>query len=141
MNVLVVGATAWLAGHLIPRLIADGHIVFAAGHDPARLTTLQGTTPIVWDLAAPHVPGHLPTHGTTSLRLSAPYGPRQTGRLIPGLINRVRTGQPATLKEGRGPRFNPLYVDHVVDVIAQALAADGHHLLNAGGDEALSVRD
>jgi UDP-glucose 4-epimerase len=231
MNVLIAGATAWLARHLIPRLVADGHTVYAAGHDLARLAARQGTTPIVWDLAAPHVPEDLPRQidavvylaqanvpipdqaitmfqvnaasvvsaldyarrggarrfvftssgsvyggasrplreddplagtdlysatkiaaeravqafapylGTTILRLFAPYGPAQAGRLIPGLINRVRNGQPATLKEGRGPRFNPLYVDHVVDVIAQSLAAEGHHLLNAGGDEALSVRE
>src|SRR5207237_1012147 len=82
---------------------------------------------------------YAPYFGTTILRLFAPYGPRQTGRLVPGLISRVRSGQPVTLREGRGPRFSPLYVDHVVDVIALALESDGHQVLNAGGDEALSV--
>ncbi len=228
---LVAGATAWLAGHLIPRLVAAGHTVYAAGHDLARLRLLAGARPIHWDLARPETPQDLPDRidaaiyvaqanvpipdqaitmfevnaasvvraldyarragaqrfvftssgsvyggrerplreddslaakdfysatkiaaeraveafspylGTTVLRLFAPYGPAQTGRLIPGLINRVRTGQPATLKQGRGPRFNPIYADHVVDVVAQSLNSAGHHLLNVGGDEALSVRD
>jgi nucleoside-diphosphate-sugar epimerase len=231
MNVLVAGATGFVAGHLIPHLVAAGHHVYAAGHDPARLERLADVVPVHWDLslltpterlpdridAAMYlaqsnvpVPEHAitmfqvntagvvllldyarragasrfvfassgsvygggarpwreddpadgrdfyaatkiaaeravlsfaPYFGTTILRLFAPYGPGQTGRLVPGLINRVRSGAPVTLKEGRGPRFNPLYVEHVVDVIDQSLVSSGHHLLNVGGDEVLSVRD
>jgi nucleoside-diphosphate-sugar epimerase len=231
MNVLVAGATGFVAGHLIPHLVAAGHHVYAAGQDPARLERLAGVVPVHWDLSLLTLPAGLPDQidaavylaqsnvpvpeqavtmfqvntagvvslldyarragasrfvftssgsvygggdrpwceddqadgrdfyattkiaaeravlsfaphfGTTILRLFAPYGPGQTGRLVPGLINRVRSGAPVTLKEGRGPRFNPLYVEHVVDVIDQSLSSSGHHLLNAGGDEVLSVRD
>jgi nucleoside-diphosphate-sugar epimerase len=231
MDILVCGATGFVARHLISSLANAGHRVYAAGHDSSRLQRLTGATPVVWDLAQLRLPPGLPDQvdaavhlaqanvpfpdhapamfevnaasvvraldyarragatrfvlassgsvygggerpwreddptngqdfyaatklaaervvlaytpylGTTILRLFAPYGPGQTGRLVPGLIDRVRSGQPVTLKEGRGPRFNPLYVDHVVDIIAQTLAADGHQVLNAGGDEVLSVRD
>jgi nucleoside-diphosphate-sugar epimerase len=79
--------------------------------------------------------------GTSIFRLFAPYGPGQRGRMVPGLINRVRLGQVVTLKGGRGPRYNPLYIDHVVDVLAQALHVEDSHVLNLGGDEALSIRD
>ena len=230
MDVLITGATGFVAGHLIPYLVRAGHRVYAAGHDPARLARLSGATPIFWDLAQPALPDDLPSRidgvvhlaqanvpfpdqaaamfavnaagtvrlldyargagatrfvftssgsvygggdrpwreddptsgrdfyaatkiaaeratlayapyfGTTILRLFAPYGPGQTGRLVPGLIERIRSGRPVTLVEGRGPRFNPLYVEHVVDVLAQALTGEGHQMLNAGGDEALSVR-
>ena len=44
---------------------------------------------------------------TVILRLFAPYGPGQTGRLIPGLIGRVRDGRPVTLSRGARPHFNP----------------------------------
>ena len=231
MIVLVAGATGFVASHLVPRLVAGGHAVYAAGHDLQRLAALRGVTPVHWDLAQPAFPEGLPAHvdavvhlaqanvpvpdravtmfevnagsavrlldyarragascfvfastgsvygggdrpwreddplrgtdfyaaskiageravqafapylGTTILRLFAPYGPGQTGRLVPGLIGRVRNGRAVTLKEGRGPRFNPLYVADLLDVIEQALDSEGHQLVNVGGDEALSVRD
>src|SRR3954451_12340643 len=240
MNVLVAGATGFVASHVIPQLVRAGHRVYAAGHDPARLARLaqlSGATPIVWDLAQPGLPeglpervdavvhlaqanvpfpdhagtmfevnaasvvraldyarragvdrfvftssgsvygggdrpwreddatggrdfyaatkiaaertvlAYAPSFRTTILRLFAPYGPGQSGRLVPNLINRVRSGQPVMLKEGRGPRFNPLYVDDAVQVLAQALESDGQRGqtppqgLNAGGGEALSVRE
>lgn len=76
---------------------------------------------------------------STIFRLFWPFGPGQSGRVVPGLINRVRTGQTITLREGGRPRMNPLYVSHVVDVFTQALSAAGHQLVNLGGDTVLSV--
>jgi UDP-glucose 4-epimerase len=73
-------------------------------------------------------------------RLFTPYGPGQTNRLVPGLINRVVNGTPVTVAGGAGPTFNPLHVAHVVDVLAQSLDASGNQVLNLGGDESLSVR-
>jgi nucleoside-diphosphate-sugar epimerase len=233
MIVLVTGATGFVAGHLVPRLVSQGHHVVAAGHDPARLSHFPGAQPLLWDLRAPAPPTGLaglperidavvhlaqanvpfpaeagamfavhvaatqqllelarargarrfvfassgsvygsgsrpwreddPTEGTgyyaatklaaerliraygdlvpySIFRLFTPYGPGQSGRLVPGLIDRVRRGAPVTAAGGTGPTFNPIFVDHVVDVLAQALAADGSHLLNLGGDEPLSVR-
>jgi len=50
-----------------------------------------------------------------------PYGPGQTDRLIPDLIDRVREGRPVTLpRMGGGLRFTPTYVDDVCAVIDAA---------------------
>ncbi len=78
---------------------------------------------------------------TVILRLFAPYGPGQTGRLIPGLIGRVRDGRPVTLSRGARPHFNPLYVADLLPMIERALALQGEQALNVGGDEVLSIRD
>lgn len=77
---------------------------------------------------------------STIFRLFAPYGPGQAGRMVPGLINRVRGGQPVTVAGGRGPRFNPIFVDHAVDVLEQSLGAESNQLLNLAGTETLSIR-
>ena len=229
MNVLVTGATGFVAGHLIPHLTRRGHTVLAAGHVAERIPTGKNITSLLWDHALPPPPlpqrvdaivhlaqanvpfperademfavhvsatHHLlelarktgvqrfvftstgsvygggnhpwseddPTDGPgyyaatkvaaerliraygelvpfTTFRLFAPYGPGQRNRLIPGLVNRVRTGAPVTVAAGQGPMFNPLHVQHVVDVLEQALHATGSQLLNLGGDKALSVRE
>jgi nucleoside-diphosphate-sugar epimerase len=75
------------------------------------------------------------------LRLVAPYGPGQNGRLLPALVGRVRDGRPVTLNEGGRPRMNPIYVDDVVSVIVRALESDDHLLLNVAGDGAWSIGD
>ena len=78
---------------------------------------------------------------TVILRLFAPYGPGQTGRLIPGLIGRVRDGRPITLSRGARPHFNPLFVADLLPMIERALALQGGQVLNVGGAEVLSIRD
>ena len=78
---------------------------------------------------------------TVILRLFAPYGPGQTGRLISGLIGRVRDGRPVTLSRGARPHFNPLYVADLLPMIERALVLQGEQTLNVGGDEVLSIRD
>jgi len=50
VNVLVSGATGFVASHLIPTLGAAGHDVVAVGHDHTRMP--GGVTPVVVDLAA-----------------------------------------------------------------------------------------
>jgi UDP-glucose 4-epimerase len=77
----------------------------------------------------------------TIFRLFAPYGPRQRNRMIPGLINRVIAGTPVTVAGGTGPAYNPVHVNHVMDVLTQSLGTSGNQLLNLGGDEALTIRD
>jgi nucleoside-diphosphate-sugar epimerase len=51
VKVLVTGATGFVAGHLIPRLVAEGHEVVALGHEPERIP--EGAEPLVVDLARP----------------------------------------------------------------------------------------
>ena len=78
---------------------------------------------------------------TVILRLFAPYGPGQTGRLIPGLIGRIRDGRPVTISRGARPHFNPLYVADLLPMIERALALQGEQVFNVGGAEVLSIRD
>ena len=75
------------------------------------------------------------------LRLFAPYGPSQTGRMIPGIIGRVRARQQVMLTNGGQPRINPIYIDDVVRVVNQALSLAGHHVVNIAGPEVVSVAD
>jgi nucleoside-diphosphate-sugar epimerase len=78
---------------------------------------------------------------TAILRPFAPYGPTQTGRVIPGLIRRVRQGEPVILNAGARPRMSPLFVDDAVQAFAAALELDGHEVVHLAGDEAVSIRE
>ena len=49
------------------------------------------------------------------------YGTGQRNRLVPGLISRIQEGRPVTLREGGRPRMNPIFVEDVAEVFAQAL--------------------
>ena len=75
------------------------------------------------------------------LRLFAPYGPGQQGRMIPGIIERVRAGRTVTLTNGGEPRINPVYIDDLVEIFATALKLKGSHTVNVAGPEVVSVRD
>jgi UDP-glucose 4-epimerase len=76
---------------------------------------------------------------TSVLRLFAPYGPGQTGRLIPSLAQRVRRGDAVTLNGGGQPRMNPIYIDDLVAVLLASLGRDGHATVNVGGNEVVGV--
>jgi UDP-glucose 4-epimerase len=78
---------------------------------------------------------------TVVFRFFMPYGPGQRGRLIPALIDRVRDGRPVTLNDGGRPRGNPIYIDDVIRTIEAALELEGHHTVNVGGDEIVSIAD
>jgi nucleoside-diphosphate-sugar epimerase len=78
---------------------------------------------------------------TTALRLVAPFGAGQRGRLIATLAERVREGRPITLNDGGRPRMNPVHVSDVVETIAQALQRDAPALLNVAGDDVVSIRE
>jgi nucleoside-diphosphate-sugar epimerase len=75
------------------------------------------------------------------LRLFFPYGPGQRKeRLVPRLIERVRTGEAITLANGEGPLLNPIYIDDLVEWIERILAIDDDLLLNLGGPETTTLR-
>jgi nucleoside-diphosphate-sugar epimerase len=82
-----------------------------------------------------------PFFSTHVLRLVAPYGPGQSGRMIPRLVERVSNGEPVTLSAGGHPRLNPIYVDDVIRVFLNALETPDHTLVNVGGDEPVGVRE
>jgi len=76
-----------------------------------------------------------------ALRLFTPYGPGQTGRMIPGIMGRVRDGRPVTLTNGGQPQINPVYVDDVTVVVESALQLAGHEVFNVAGPQVVSVGD
>jgi UDP-glucose 4-epimerase len=234
MKVLVAGATGFVAGALVPRLLREGHQVVAAGHDAARLERFAGAERLVLDLRRPDFAAQLPpnldalvhlaqanvpfpqgagdlfqvnvasvqrlleharqrglrrfvyassanvygggerpwretdpTEGpgyyaatkqaaerlawayaevfpVVILRLVTPYGPGQQNRLVPGLITRVQEGRPVSLREGGRPRMNPIFVEDVAEIFAQALqhpTPPASAAINVGGDEVLSIRE
>jgi nucleoside-diphosphate-sugar epimerase len=109
-----------------------------AEDDPRRADDFYGVTKRSGELVVgayrDHVAGAI-------LRFFAPYGPGQTGRLIPGLIARVRGGEAVTLRGGGRPRMTPIYVDDAVEAIAHALVSTDQLVLNVAGDETASIRD
>jgi nucleoside-diphosphate-sugar epimerase len=78
---------------------------------------------------------------TTVFRLVAPYGPGQSGRMIPAVIGRVREGQPVTLNGGGRPRMNPIYVEDAARAVIAALELGGNHLINVAGDQVVGIDD
>lgn len=77
--------------------------------------------------------------GTAVLRLVAPYGPGQSGRMIPAVIGRVREGQPVTLNGGGRPRMNPIYVEDAARAFVAALELDGNHVVNVAGEDVVGI--
>jgi nucleoside-diphosphate-sugar epimerase len=74
------------------------------------------------------------------LRVFAPYGPGQTGRLVPDLIRRVRQGEAVTLPEsGGGMRFTPTYVDDVCEIMATAIEAGWSGVYNVATPESITI--
>lgn len=78
--------------------------------------------------------------GVSVARLFCVYGPGQRGRMIPGLIERVRSGRPVTLRGENGMSINPLYLSDAVETLAALLGLSGSHVLNVAGEEACSIR-
>lgn len=77
-----------------------------------------------------------------ALRLFAPYGPSQFGRLIPTLAQRVRDGHPISLDgEADGLRFAAAYVDDVAAILLAAAEQGWEGVYNAAAPEPTSVRE
>jgi len=74
------------------------------------------------------------------LRLFAPYGPGQKNRLIPNIIEKVRSGQPIILKNGGEPLINPVFISDLVQVFEKLSHFDGSHILNVAGPEVVTIR-
>jgi UDP-glucose 4-epimerase len=78
----------------------------------------------------------------TVVRLFAPYGPGQSERLVPRLIERIARRQPVTLPaDGLSLRINPIYVSDVVEALVRAMTRGRGGVYNVGGAEILSIVD
>jgi UDP-glucose 4-epimerase len=77
----------------------------------------------------------------TILRLFTPYGPGQTGRLVPGLATRILQGKPVRVHKEHRPMLTPTYIDDVIDACEAAIEAHAPGVFNVSGNEVVSVKD
>jgi nucleoside-diphosphate-sugar epimerase len=76
------------------------------------------------------------------LRLFFPFGPGQRPpRLIPSLIQRIARSEPIEINTQKGyPIINPIFIDTLVDQIAQIIYAPEKSCYNLGGVDRYSIR-
>jgi nucleoside-diphosphate-sugar epimerase len=74
------------------------------------------------------------------LRLFFPYGPGQTQRMVPGLIERVRTGNAVSLAGENGLEFSPLFASDIADIVAKAAIEGWTGTFNVAGPETINLR-
>ena len=55
--------------------------------------------------------------------------------------SRSGSGSPISLSRGGEPRLNPIYIDDLVEVFAQAVVGAGQGVINVGGPTVVSIRD
>lgn len=77
-----------------------------------------------------------------ALRLFFPYGPQQSGRLVPNLFQRVQAGEKVFLDGDEGGMvFTPTHIDDVVTVLRTAALSGWQGAINVATSEALSIKD
>jgi nucleoside-diphosphate-sugar epimerase len=125
-------------------VLASTGSVYGTGDRPWREddpTAGVGAYPATKVAAERILGAYAPYMATVALRLFAPYGPGQRARMVPGIVGRVRNGTPVSLREGGRPRVNPIYVDDLVGIIADATRLINDHVINVAGDEVLSIAE
>jgi len=111
----------------------------ALGEDAALApTSLNGTTKLGAEILTRAYAG---LFAVSRLRLFFPYGPGQTGRMVPGLIERVRAGNPVTLDGENGLEFAPLYAGDIARVVSTAVTESWRGSINVQGPETVTLRD
>jgi len=74
-------------------------------------------------------------------RFFHPYGPGQSGRLIPKLAARIRQKEAILLNEKDKPLVTPTFVDDIVYAVERAIECRCSGTLNIAGDETVSIRE
>lgn len=77
---------------------------------------------------------------TCIVRLFHPYGPGQSHRLIPRMIESIRLGKTITLHAEGRPYVTPLFITDVVLALERLLHSSFQGIVNVAGDEAVSIR-
>lgn len=75
------------------------------------------------------------------LRLFFPYGPGQTGRMVPGLISRVKAGEAVTLAGPDGLKFAPLFAGDIAKIVAASVMESWTGTMNVQGRDIVHLRD
>tara|TARA_R110002072_G_scaffold3055_2_gene22963 strand:+ start:7970 stop:8833 length:864 start_codon:yes stop_codon:yes gene_type:complete len=99
--------------------------------------SLNGTTKLAAETLTRAYDGLM---AVSRLRLFFPYGPGQTGRMVPGLINRIASGEAVTLSGENGLEFSPLYAADIAKVVASAVADSWRGTMNVEGPETTHLR-
>jgi nucleoside-diphosphate-sugar epimerase len=73
------------------------------------------------------------------LRFFFPYGPGQTGMLMPSLVQRVLDGEPVEVRGDPGLRLNPIHVDDAVRAVVAALSLAGAGTFNVAGSDTVTL--
>ena len=142
-------STHWLAeyarGSGVSRFVlASSGSVYRPAAGPLREDAVtvppsyHPTTKLISELVLHHYAPYFPV---AVLRLFAPYGPGQVDRLLPRMIESVRSGVPITLSRGGEPRINPIYITDLVRVMCQAVEGAEAYTINVAGPETASIRD
>ena len=83
-----------------------------------------------------------------SARIFAVYGPNQTGRLLPNLVNSVLANQaielapqPNDRNDNGGLRVSLCYVDDAIEIFCRLISSRVAGAINIAGSEVLSIRD
>jgi UDP-glucose 4-epimerase len=105
---------------------------------PTVPTSYHPATKLMAEMLLAH---YRPYFTLAVLRLFAPYGPGQTDRLIPRMIESVRAGTPITLSRGGEPRINPIHIADLVRIVVQAVEDARSYTVNVAGPEAVSIRE
>ena len=81
-------------------------------------------------------------------RIFGVYGPDQTDRLVPNLVNAIRAGLPIKLasnpnsqNDNGGLRMSLCYIDDVVGIFSRLVSLDTAGRINIAGPQVLSIRD
>jgi nucleoside-diphosphate-sugar epimerase len=67
------------------------------------------------------------------------YGPGQKEKLIPNLINSIKSGKPVLIRGNKGIVINPIFIDDVIEIILRSMELSGQHVLNVAGREEVSL--
>jgi len=105
--------------------------------DPVSPSSFYAITKYAAEMLAQQYEAHL---DTTILRLFTPYGPDQTGRLVPAVAARVLRGEPVKIHLGNRPFLTPTYIDDVVGAFETAMESPASGIFNIAGDAQVSVR-
>lgn len=73
------------------------------------------------------------------LRLFMPYGPGQTDKLLPDVINRVLNGRAVNLQGGTGPVLAPVHVKDAATIIIRAHFENWSGTFNVASTESFSL--
>ena len=76
------------------------------------------------------------------IRLFFPYGPGQSGRLIPKLVENISNDLPIQLNDLKGrPRIAPIYISDVIFVIDNFIRMKYSGIINLSGPNIVSIRE